>query len=523
MRITVESPDGPARQLSVASHEHSLALSGVLAAHGFPLNTRCNGRGLCRGCKVEVDGVAVRACAVPPADGVTVRIPGRSRLEHRPQVNDSFRIEIPYARRPLFNPAPGLRDTAFAVDLGTTTVAVLLVDLTTGEVLARAGAFNEQIRFGDNVVTRIDAARAPGALAAMQSAAAATVAALLRQAGDRAGRALSRLAGGVVAGNTTMLHLLVGADPAPLGVAPFTPRFLDARRVTAGELGLAGVEAGLPVRLLPGIAAYIGADITAGVCATGMRFDEQPSLLVDIGTNGEIVLQCGGRLTACATAAGPAFEGSGLRCGGRARAGAVSGIALALDPFRLEAATIGGVPPGRADAICGSAYIDFLAAGRRCGLLNEAGRFAAEVWRQIPDDRRLEVDGGKALRVAGEACISEADVAVLLPAKAAVGAGIETLLSATGIKAGEIARVYLAGGFGLHLDAGHAIAVGLLPGFRAEQVRAVGNTALAGALLALTDRTALEEMEAWRGGVAVLELNLQEGFEDCFVDHLSLP
>ena len=296
-----------------------------------------------------------------------------------------------------------------------------------------------------------------------------------------------------------------------------------------GELRADGpVGADTVVHLLPSISGYLGADIVAGVYATGMVFDEKPSLLVDIGTNGEVVLQSGGKLSACATAAGPAFEGCGLRCGSRAGAGAVSDLRIKMDPFRIVAGTIGDVPLSRATGICGSAYIDFLAQGRMSGLLGGAGRFESEVWEQVPDSHRVLDDDERALRIAdeggrGEAMVSEVDVALLLQAKAAIGAGIETLLKQAGIEALEIGRVCLAGGFGMHLDVGHAIAIGLLPGFREEQVEVVGNTALAGALLALVDRTTLDEMEELRGQVEVLELNLQDGFEDRYVDHLFLP
>ncbi len=550
LKVTIELEGGESHTFDTAAGVAGRSLAELLAEHGFPLNTRCGRRGLCRGCEVHLEEggvmaasriasapVTVKACEAFLAGNnpLTVRIPARSRIEHKPQVSDTFRIDIPCAHQPLFEPVPGARDTAFAVDIGTTTVAVLLVDLATGAVLSRAGGFNEQIRFGDNVLTRIDAARTREAREAMQSAVVAgTIAPLLLKACERAGRTPSRMAGGAIAGNTTMLHLLAGEDPSPLGVAPFVPRFLGGRRLTASEIGLTtGKDADAlapetPLQLLPGIAAYVGADITAGVYATGMVFDESSSLLVDIGTNGEIVLQNGGRMTACATAAGPAFEGSGLRCGTRAREGAISGIRLSLDPFRVDLETIGGVPPARADGICGSAYVDFLSVARGCGLLLESGRFDPDAWHRVPATNRIEADGERALRITGSngvngAHISEVDVAVLLQAKAAIGAGIETLLKTAGVSAGEISKVYLAGGFGMHLNIAHAIAAGLLPGFREEQVQVVGNTALAGALLALIDRTTLGEMEMLRSQVEVLELNLQEGFEDRYVDHLMLP
>jgi uncharacterized 2Fe-2S/4Fe-4S cluster protein (DUF4445 family) len=536
--ITVEPEHG--ERTTIHAGPGAEMLSKVLAQHGFPLNTRCGQRGLCHGCEIvlqkgalmmgncEVTAPAtLRACRVRLHGPITLTIPARSRIEHKPQVGETFEIAVPCAHDPLF-PVNGTHDTAFAVDVGTTTVVVLLVDLTSGEVLSRAGGFNKQIRFGDNVLTRIDAARTPESIAAMQWAVVGeTLAPLLMQACERAGRDVSRIAGGTIAGNTTMLHLLAGEDPTSLGIAPFTARFLAGKSTNAADIHLCAEELATdtPIQLLPSIAGYIGADITAGVYATGMVFDGKPSLLVDIGTNGEIVLQHGGSLTACATAAGPAFEGCGLRCGTRAREGAISDLAVTRDPFAIHAQTIGGIPAARATGICGSAYIDFLASARACGLLGYAGRFVTDVWSAMPEIYRFTEDDERAISLSGPGSprISEVDVAVLLQAKAAIGAGIETLLETAGIRAEEISRVYLAGGFGMHLNVANAIAIGLLPGFKPEQVRVVGNTSLAGALLALIDRTTLAEMEALREEVQVIELNLAEGFEDRYVEHLMLP
>jgi uncharacterized 2Fe-2S/4Fe-4S cluster protein (DUF4445 family) len=541
-RIQVELASGERREILLTQDSRSLA--DILAAHGWPLNTRCGQRGLCRGCEVELrDGwlltdrgdvnapAIVQACRARITGPATIQVPARSRVEHRPQVGETFEIAVPYAHQPLFPLVAGQCDTAFAVDVGTTTVVVLLVDLVSGEVLSRAGGFNEQIRFGDNVITRIEAGRNPETLVAMQrTIVMETIQPLLQRACDRAGRSLERIAGGTVAGNTTMLHLLVGEDPTPLGVAPFRPRFIRGRQILAREIKLVadGLAPETPVQLLPGIAAYIGADITAGVFASGMAFDPSPSLLVDIGTNGEIVLQSAGKLTACATAAGPAFEGCGLRCGTRAREGAVSDLRLTLNPFHLETETIGQVPLARATGLCGSAYVDFLATARSCGLLGVTGRFEPSAWEKVPAQNRLTKDGERALRLTeangtGDLRISEVDVALLLQAKAAIGAGIEILLETAGVRASELGRVHLAGGFGMHLNVAHAIAIGLLPGLREEQVRVVGNTALAGALLALVDRTTLVEMENLRTQVEVIELNLAPDFEDRYIEHLMLP
>jgi uncharacterized 2Fe-2S/4Fe-4S cluster protein (DUF4445 family) len=172
--------------------------------------------------------------------------------------------------------------------------------------------------------------------------------------------------------------------------------------------------------------------------------------------------------------------------------------------------------------------VDFLATARSSGLLGVTGRFLATAWEKVPIQHRLTDDGDRALRLTevngtGALRISEVDVALLLQAKAAIGAGIEILLATAGIRAADIGKVYLAGGFGMHLNVAHAIAIGLLPGFCEEQVRVVGNTSLAGALLALVDRTTLDEMENLRSQVAVVELNLAADFEDRYIDHLMLP
>ena len=541
-KLQVKLHSGELREIVFTRGEISLA--DVLAAHGLPLNTRCGHRGLCRGCEVELcEGTLVtsqgkvgapakvQACRAQLDDPLMIYVPVRSRLEHRPQVSETFDIAIPYAHEPLFPAVAGGSDTAFAIDVGTTTVVVLLVDLITGTVLSRAGAFNEQIAFGDNVITRIAAAQTPESLTAMQYAIAMkTIQPLLVSACERAGRNLDRIAGGAVAGNTTMLHLLTGEDPTPLGTSPFRPRFIAGKMVSAHNLKLVadGLAPQTPVQLLPGFSAFVGADITAGVFASGMVLDSDPSLLVDIGTNGEIVLQTGGQLYACATAAGPAFEGCGLRCGMRAREGAVSDLRLQLEPFALETQVIGNHPLTQANGLCGSAYVDFLATARSSGLLNAKGRFESGAWASLPTQHRFFEAGERGVRLAetdgeGSLFISEVDVSLLLQAKAAIGAGIQILLQTAGLRIADLGRVYLAGGFGMHLNIANAIRIGLLPGFREEQVCVVGNTSLAGALLAVVDRAALSEMEKLRARVTVVDLNLASGFEDCYIDQLMLP
>ncbi|MEI6562142.1 MAG: ASKHA domain-containing protein [Verrucomicrobiota bacterium] len=516
-------------------------LADLLAQNGLALNTRCCKRGLCKGCAVRLEEGELReagtgkkiatpgevlSCLVEwmPGANASITIPSRSLLAHRPSVADDFKIEVPVGNEPLF-----AGDYGLAVDIGTTTVAVILVELASGRILARASDFNQQIRMGDDVLSRIElCALRPEMVARLQEAICRdTILPLAREACTKAGIGMERVGGMSVAGNSTMLHLLFGIDPSPMGVAPFTPRFLGRKTVDASAVGLCEIS-DLRVHSLPGLAAYVGADIAAGIFATGLHYESEPVLLVDVGTNGEIVLVKGDRLYACATAAGPAFEGSGLSCGMRATEGAIEGISMictATGQISTTLKTIGDSAPDQAPGICGSAYIDFLSQARSAGILMESGRFNRDAVAANPALFRNAEHGRSMLLCDGEnpPRISEHDVALLLQAKAAIAAGIQTLLDLEGVSPADVRKVYLAGGFGLHLDITHTIACGLLPGFSPDQVEAVGNTSLGGAYLAMLDRTVIDELDRIRARAEIVELNLDPGFEDRYIDNLNLP
>lgn len=536
----VQWPDGTAATLPPARHA-AATLADRLADAGRPLNTRCGRHGLCAGCTVQLvagrfigrDGASTTAPAeikscqgwLAPDTPALVAVPARSLATHRPQVVTIFKAGVPAGDAPLVPVVPGVSDHGLAIDIGTTTVVVALVDLRDGRIVREESSFNRQIELGDNVVTRIQLAALPGQLEALCHAIVArTLAPLIAAACAGAGVAPARLAGATVAGNTTMLHLLTSTDPTPMGVAPFRAGFLDHRVLTAAELGLAGPPSDMPVHLLPGFSAYVGADLAAGAICTGLHQSDDTELLVDIGTNGEILLRHRGRIYATATAAGPAFEGGRLTRGTRAAAGAVAHVRFADGEFRPE---LDVIPPARGVVgLCGSAYVDFLAQGRRIALLGENGRITESAWSALPDGHRHQEERFRGVRLnAHDAAtlVTEADVAQLLQAKAAIAAGIVTLLRRAGLAPADVGTLHLAGGFGLHLDVPHAIASGLLPGFRPEQIDVVGNTALGGAWLALIDRAWLPEMEAAVAAAEIVELNLEPDFEDTFIDHLALP
>jgi uncharacterized 2Fe-2S/4Fe-4S cluster protein (DUF4445 family) len=430
-----------------------------------------------------------------------------------------------------------------AIDVGTTTVVAMLVDLSNGQIRNTASALNGQARLGDNVLTRINhCLQKPEMVRRMQHAVCHnTIRPLLIELLTESGIAIEQLKIVVIAGNTTMLHLVAGVDPSPLGTAPFIPAFVEHRVLAARSLsllppssvpassdakGIAGrsgkLQAADPtVHLLPGAAAYLGADVIAGVLSTGMAYRDQPCLLVDVGTNGEIVLKQGDRLFGCATAAGPAFEGAGLTSGVRAGDGAISHIRLDRQTAEPEIEVIGRRPP---IGVCGTGYVDFIAEGRVSGLIGPTGRFS-DRFAQHPrlvhraNHRGFEIEqrsDGKGIR------ITESDIASLLQAKAAIAAGIVCLLRRAELRPEEVATLYLAGGFGFHMNIDSVLRCGLLPGFSGEQIELVGNSSLAGALVALMDSGVLVEMKEIAQRLEMVELNLEPDFESVYIDQLSL-
>jgi uncharacterized 2Fe-2S/4Fe-4S cluster protein (DUF4445 family) len=435
--------------------------------------------------------------------------------------------------------SPGLTAYGLAVDVGTTTVVALLVDLATGEVLQSASALNAQTYLGDNVLTRINLCFDDKSRIGELRAAAIdnTLVPLVDELLESADARREQIAVCTVAGNTTMLHLLAGVDPSSMGAAPFTPQFLEHRMLAVEELqpsaklprettspthGNSGADSRPIVHLLPGAAAYVGGDITAGVFSSGMAYRRRPTMLVDIGTNGEIVLRHGDHLVGCATAAGPAFEGAGLTCGVRAGDGAISHIRLEGDPAAARIEVIGG---GRPIGLCGTAYVDFVSEARRCGLIGTTGRLtdqglANPLVRPLKKGRGFQIAEGRGKEAL---LVSEGDIASLLQAKAAIAAGISCLLARFGFEPQDIATLYLSGGFGFHMDIDHLIGCGLLPGFAREQVEVMGNTSLAGAYLALMDAGALEEIKRIAARMEVVELNLEPEFTSRYIDGLWLP
>jgi len=529
MRLEIILPEGH-QTIFVQPHDQRKRLSEIMRHENIPLNTRCGEKGLCNACLVEIvkDGLVetVKGCqlSLEGYESLTVRIPQTSLLAYEPEVREDYRINVPVAHDPLC----GNDGLGIAVDIGTTTVVVQAVRLSDGKILSRSSAFNRQMHLGDDVLTRINLCSTDESMTRHFQIAIIeeTINPLVEKALAEAGASIEDVKGYTLAGNTTMLHLAAGINPKPLGYHPFKPVFIDHKSVRAGDIGLIPSDA--EVHLLPGAGGYVGADLTGGVFASGLAYDEGPSLLVDVGTNGEIIYKHGRTLLGCATAAGPAFEGSGLTCGTRAGLGAISHIAFSTDPFKAHCELIHPEKYAKPLGICGSAYVDLLAEGRRKGFLTATGRWDVESCPSIQEHLIPFEEYGRALRIAfgqgqREIIVADPDVASLLQAKAAIAAGILILMKRTGVKPADIKTLYLAGGFGMHLDLQSAIDCGLLPGFRLDQIQLVGNTSLAGAYLSLLDKGVLAELRRIGREMEVVELNLDPEFEETYIDQLMLP
>jgi uncharacterized 2Fe-2S/4Fe-4S cluster protein (DUF4445 family) len=432
--------------------------------------------------------------------------------------------------------APGDRAPAagLAVDIGTTTIAAALCDLFTLDILAVSSAANPQARHGDDVISRIDyAARGAGERDEMRALVVQTLAALAVEAEKRAGFSARPLFA-AIAGNTAMTHLLLGVPAQALALAPFIPVFRSAGVVDTGRLGWAG-DAPPPSYIVPGVSAYVGGDITAGllahdVCRTGKR-----TLFLDVGTNGEIALAANGKIYACAAAAGPAFEGARISRGMRAAAGAIARVGVAADGD-LDIGTIDSVLPAK--GLCGTGLLDAIATLIRTGVVDETGRMLEpeEALEARPDlgekiaARIRETPEGCAFRLAGspsggdELLLTQTDVREFQLAKGAIAAGCRVLLDIAGVRTGDLDAVLLAGGFGNYLDPGSAIAAGLLPaGIKPDRIRSIGNASLAGARMCLLSRFERAEAEALIRAVEYVELSGRDDFQTAFAEEMLFP
>ncbi len=415
-----------------------------------------------------------------------------------------------------------------ALDVGTTTVVGAVINLKTGMVAAVQSVLNGQAAYGADVIARISQAMLePGSLAALRAAIVDTLNRLLDDLLAVSGLAREHIYEAVAVGNTTMLHLLLGINPEPIGVWPFIPAVQAAVTLPAAEIGLRLHPEGR-VSTLPHLGAYVGADIVAGVLATGLvrHQDDRWRLYIDVGTNGEIVLASAQGTLATAAPAGPAFEGAQIKCGMRASRGAIEGVEI-TDDVRLQIIGGGAQPLG----LCGSGLVDAVAELLRAGLIDGSGRMrrAEEVRGRLPDalvERLVEVDGVRAFRLgrAGDGIVlTQPDVRALQFAKAAIASGANVLMAHLGITAEQLHEVLLAGSFGSYLNPASARTIGLVPWLPLERIVAVGNAAGEGARIALLSFREREAASRLPEYMDYLELSGRLEFNEIFTEALAFP
>ncbi|HCL79658.1 MAG TPA: hypothetical protein DIC53_06800, partial [Synergistaceae bacterium] len=487
-------------------HGHPGETVGAVATRaGVPLAQPCGGAGVCGKCRVLpaaganfLDEVTEteRERLGPHLLAEGVRLACCARLEGSGEVTvmddvaaANLQILGSIGTEPIGDWDGGRTGCGVAVDLGTTSVVCCLADLERGEILDVDSFLNPQVVFGDDVLSRIAYASSEReGLSRLRDVVTNALDRGIRAMAERSGRRTEDIGRIVVAGNTVMEHLLLGVSPKSIGRSPYRPTFLKYPPVPAADLGIHIHPDGL-VHLIPNVAGYVGGDIVSG--ATALAMDESPSLrlLVDVGTNSEIVLGDRDSLLCCAAAAGPAFEGARIQCGMRAESGAIERVRLAPDGRGIEYETVRDAPPR---GICGSGLVDAVALLLHQGIIDRSGRFtmtegSGQRWfdpRFSKDDRGmvrflLADHGDRPL------FITQKDVREVQLAVGAIRVGAEVLLERRGVAMDDVDEILLAGAFGNYIHVENAMAIGLLPPFPPDRVRSVRNSSGLGACKAL--------------------------------------
>ncbi len=412
---------------------------------------------------------------------------------------------------------------ATAIDIGTTTVSLWMVDLITGKVRAQVAEYNGQIARGEDVISRIIYASKNGGEKEMRELVLETIDQLLIKACKRLNIRPAEVVKATIAGNSTMMHLLLGIPAASIRLSPFITAVNHFPPMTAGEIGL-HIHPEATVDCLPGVASYVGADITAGVLSSGLDQTEKMTLFIDVGTNGEIVLGNRDLLLTCACSAGPAFEGAGVVNGMRATEGAIEEVWIDNETYEPTYRVIGNEKPR---GICGSGLISLLSEAFLTGILDKAGN----VNLMLPTPRVREGAHGAEYVVAwgtdtasgNDIVLSRVDIDNLLRAKAAIYAGFTVLADQVGIPLESVAKVQIGGSFGKYINVEKAVQIGLLPDMEWNQFEFLGNTSIKGAYLALLDWRKRQQIAEIASRMTYIELSADNTFYEAFTSALFLP
>ena len=438
------------------------------------------------------------------------------------------------------------RNVGIALDIGTTTVVLSLIDLSAGNVVTQASAYNKQIMCGEDILARIAYAE-DGGLDRLQRLIIDTINDLLLQVSNNSDKCKAtntrvckeEITAMAVGGNTTMVHLFLGLHPKTIRYDPYISVTNIPPSVKARELGIE-IHPEAPVYCIPGRASYVGGDIVADVISSGMRDLEGNSLLIDVGTNGEIVLGGKDWTASCSCSAGPAFEGGEVACGMRAMPGAIERMSID-GSYNVSYSTIGGLKPV---GVCGSGLIDLIACMFRTGIVDKKGRI-----QEVGSDRVRKTDNGREFVIAWanetgqpklkippsmngllakappkkDIVVNDDDLANIIRTKAAVYAASEVLLKSVDMGFMDLDRVFVAGGFGNYIDMHNAITIGLLPDIPRDRFSFIGNASLGGARLALMSQSKRDEALEVHRSMTYLELTTNVSFFDRFTSASFLP
>lgn len=521
------------------------------------INSACGGDGTCGRCKViinkgnfktqptgrispeEKKKGYVLACLTAVHGDLEVLIPEESRLDFKQLSDEDARLlrlkgiyseaEEVEAPRPIideriFAHSPLGDNLGIALDIGTTTVTGQLVDLNTDKILGTKASYNRQAVFGSDVISRIIYADEEGGLEQLHHAVMGNVNEIINDLSREHKIGPDDITAVMAAGNTTMIYLLLKADPSNIRKAPYT--------TTANFPVRKAVEAGIkinprgPLACIPGVSSYVGGDIVAGVIACGMADKEELSLLIDIGTNGEIALGNSEWLACCAASAGPAFEGSGVNCGMRAAKGAIEDISIRRDGSHIQI-TIKTIGKEKPKGICGSGYIDSLAEMLSADIIDKNGKIdrgiKSDLIREGLDGLELVIAAKNETAIGRDIVITEADIENLKRSKGAIYSACATLVRKVGVALSDIKKIYVAGGFGVSLDIEKAITIGLLPDIERKKFIFVGNSSIIGAREILFSYETMKKAEAIARKMTCIELSVEPEYMDEYIASLFFP
>jgi uncharacterized 2Fe-2S/4Fe-4S cluster protein (DUF4445 family) len=507
----------------IVIHEDATILEAAGQAD-IIINAYCGGKGTCRKCFVYIspENRKVLACQYRIHSDLKVTIPKDSLL-FEPKILEngiSGKIASPDIYEIYRVKTKQDRILGIAVDIGTTTVVAKLIDMVQGETLAAEAALNPQSRYGDDVISRIAFADSDKNFKILQNAIIDCINNLIQKLCGKVSVSSDSIYELCAVGNTTMSHIFLGLPINQLGYSPYQAHSLEAFDLPPEKLGLKINPAG-NVHTVENIAGFVGSDTVAVALAADIESQDKTTLIIDIGTNGEIVLGDKNILYAASCAAGPAFEGARIKCGGRAAQGAIEAVILNKDDIDVD--VIGNI---KAQTICGSGLIDAAAVMLELGIIEKSGRFAEieSLRNKLPDAifNRLRMhDGQSALFFTEKVYLNQSDIRQIQLAKAAIHAGIRLLLKQLNIQPDKIEKVLLAGAFGNYIRKQSALKIGLLPAIVPEKIHFIGNAAASGAQMILLSSQNRLKAKHLSQNIRYIELANSPDFQDVFTDCIS--